>query len=164
MENTIGLQKWGVQRGVEDDRLSPSIYKQLPSSSAHPLPVPSWFQLFLPGRRLENSSMKNLKQEIQAREFLAEDGDTENKGIKWTARHFTWTVRPPDPFSLLGSRILAARWISLRKEAAPRSWDSASCWGGEGPGCGRNSHTGTPTQQDPLLGVSCNCRREILQF
>lgn len=102
--------------------------------------------------------------------FLAEDADTESKGIKWNPRHSAWTIRPPDSLSIRGSKIFAARWVSLRKkEIALCNWESANWRDGEKPGQVAQrvvrAVTWDPThRQTPCLGcfLLCHCCIEIL--
>ena len=87
--------------------------------------------------------------------FLAEDADTESKGIKWNPRHSAWTIRPPDSLSILGSKIFAARWVSLRKkEIALCNWESAN-WR-DGSVWSEQSHGTQHTDRPLAWGVSCS--------
>lgn len=150
--------KWGFQDGAED-RLSTNVYKQLPPSPTSRSPTFFHFN--------SDSSSFYLAEDLRIilwktwnrkSKFLAEDADTENKGIKWNPRHSPWMIRPPDSLSILGSRILTARWIGLRKkETALCNWESASWRDGEKPGqvaqCVARAVTRDPTcRQTPCSG------------
>lgn len=111
---------WGWRQ-----RLSISIYeKGLPPDTPPPsisILIPAlltWIRKLFCG--------ESETEEIQAWEFLAQDGDTENKGIIWNSTFFIRTIRPPNSFLKPGSRISAAICIPLRKsKAAPDHWELA---------------------------------------